>query len=38
LECWLSLWCPLRAPQPHADEDGKDVRITVRQIVEGCED
>jgi len=23
-----------RAPQPHASEDDKDIRITVRQIVE----
>jgi hypothetical protein len=23
-----------KAPQPHAGEDGKDVRITLRQIVE----
>ena len=26
-----------RAPQPHASEDDKDIRITVRQIVEGKE-
>ena len=24
-----------RAPQPHAGEDGGDIRITIRQIVEG---
>ena len=24
-----------RAPQPHAGEDGGDLRVTIRQIVEG---
>jgi hypothetical protein len=24
-----------RAPQPHTGEDDKDIRITVRNIVEG---
>ena len=24
-----------KAPQPHAGEDGKDIRITIQQIVEG---
>jgi hypothetical protein len=28
-----------RAPQPHAGEDGNDIRVTIRQIVEdGHED
>ena len=26
-----------RAPQPHAGEDGGDIRVTIRQIVEGKE-
>ena len=24
-----------RAPQPHAGEDGKDIRVTIRKMVEG---
>jgi hypothetical protein len=24
-----------RAPQPHVGEDGNDIRIIIRQIVEG---
>jgi len=24
-----------KAPQPHSGEDGGDIRITIRQIVEG---
>jgi hypothetical protein len=24
-----------RVPQPHAGKDGKDIRVTVREIVEG---
>jgi hypothetical protein len=24
-----------KAPQPHTGEDDKDIRITIRQIVEG---
>ena len=28
-----------RAPQPHAGEDGKDIRVTIRKMVEdGDED
>ena len=27
-----------RAPQPHAGEDGNDLRITIRQIVEGSDE
>ena len=26
-----------KAPQPHASEDDKDIRITIRQITEGKE-
>jgi hypothetical protein len=26
-----------RAPQPHAGEDRKDIRVTIRNIVEGKE-
>jgi hypothetical protein len=25
----------VKAPQPHSGEDGGDIRITIRQIVEG---
>ena len=27
-----------RTPQPHAGEDGKDIRITIRQIIAGCDE
>ena len=27
-----------KAPQQHTGEDGNDIRITIRQIVEGGED
>jgi hypothetical protein len=30
-----SAWGWGKAPQPHTGEDGKDIRITIRQIVEG---
>lgn len=25
---------PIRAPQPHAGEDGKDIHVTIRKMIE----
>ena len=35
LRCYAALVPePIRAPQPHAGEDGKDIRVTIRNMVD----
>ena len=30
--CWIAAWG--KAPQPHADEDGQDIHVTIRKMIE----